>query len=57
MVFLKEHHARVKIYWPGRIERITLKGDDLDDIMEDLSEHTRLSVKILRTKIKIKTDD
>ncbi len=57
VVFLKDHHARVHIYWPGRVERLTLKGDDLDDIVEDLSEHTHLSVKIVRAKIKIKTDD
>ncbi len=57
VVFLKDHHARVRIHWPRRVEHITLKGDDLDDIMEDLSEHTHLSVKILRAKIKIKADD
>ncbi len=53
VVFLKDHHARVRIHWPRRVEHITLKGDDLDDIMEDLAKHTRHSAKFLRVKIKV----
>ena len=56
-VRFKHHKAKIKIHWRGRIEHLTLRGDDLDDICEDLSKHTHLSVKILRAKIKIKTDD
>ena len=52
-----DHKAKIKIRWPRRIERLTLKGDDLDDIVEELAEHTRVSVKFLRAKIKIKVED
>jgi hypothetical protein len=53
VVFLSGHHVGVVILWPGRTERLTLGGDDLDDILEPLSEHTRLSVSVLRARVKI----
>ncbi len=57
VIFLHERRAAVAIYWPRRIERFTLEGDDLDDILEPLSEHCRLSVKILRPRIRIRRGD
>jgi len=41
----------------GRVERLSLNGDDVDDILEALSEHTRVSVVVLRPKIRVKRDD
>lgn len=57
VVFLSGHHVGVVILWPGRTERLTLTGDDLDDIYEPLSEHTRLSIKVLRARVKIERED
>lgn len=57
VVFLGDHHAGVVIRWPRRTERLTLRGDDLDDILEPLSDHTKLSVEILRVKVKIQRED
>ena len=53
VVFLSGHHVGVVILWPGRTERLTLRGDDLDEILEPLSEHTKLSVDVLRARVKI----
>jgi len=57
VVFLGDHHAGVVIRWPRRTERLTLRGDDLDDILEPLSDHTKLSVEALRVKVKIQRQD
>jgi hypothetical protein len=57
VVFLRDHHAGVAIYWPRRIERLTLEGDDRDEFLPELSEHTGLSVKFLRVRVKVKHED
>jgi hypothetical protein len=57
MVFLSGHQVGVVILWPGRTERLTMRGDDLGDILEPLSEHTKLSVKVLRARVKIERED
>jgi hypothetical protein len=57
MVFLSGHQVGVVILWPGRTERLTMRGDDLGDILEPLSEHTKLSVKVLRARVKIERQD
>lgn len=57
VVFQPGHHAGVVIHWPHRVERMTLDGDNLDDILEPLCQHTRLSVELLRPRVKIKRDD
>lgn len=57
VMFLPNHHASVVIYWPSSVERITLQGDDLDDILEPLCERTRLSVEVIRTEIRVRHDD
>lgn len=57
VLILSGHHVGVVILWPGRTERLTLRGDDLDDILEPLSEHTKLSVKVLRARVKIERED
>ncbi len=57
VVFLREHHAGVTIYWPRRTERLTLEGDDLDEILPELSEHTGLSVEFLRVRVRVKHED
>ena len=48
--------AEIKIRWPGREEKITLKGADQEEILEELSKRTGLSVDFLRARIKIKKD-
>lgn len=57
VVFLKKHKAKVAIHWPRHTEHLTLEGDDLEDILEELHEHTRLSVRALRVKVKVKEKD
>jgi hypothetical protein len=57
VVFHSGHRAAVAVRWPRRIERFTLEGDDLDDILEPLSEHCQLSVEILRPRVRIRRDD
>lgn len=57
VVFLSGHQVGVVILWPGRTERLTLRGDDLDDIFEPLSEHTKISVTVLRARVKIERED
>ena len=57
VIFYRSHCALVTIAWPGRVERLSLNGDDVDDILEALSEHTRVSVVVLRPKIRVKRDD
>ncbi|MFQ5663770.1 MAG: hypothetical protein ACE5HL_08060 [Terriglobia bacterium] len=53
----EDDEAEIKIRWPRRIERLTLKGDDLEEIIEELAERTGFSAKFLRAKIKIKVKD
>jgi hypothetical protein len=57
VVFLRDHRAGVEIYWPQRIERLTLRGDDLDDILEPLAARTRVSVELLRPRVRVKHED
>ena len=54
VVFLRNHHAGVVIYWQGRTERITLDGDNLEDILNPLCEWTHVSVEVLRPRIRIR---
>jgi hypothetical protein len=56
VVFLRNHHAGVVIYWQGRTERITLDGDNLEDIMNPLCERTHVSVELLRPRIRVRHD-
>ena len=57
VVFLRNHQAGVVIYWQGRTERITLDGDNLDDILNPLCERTHVSVEVLRPRIRVRHDD
>lgn len=57
VIFVRDHCATVVIRRPRRIERFTLRGDDLEDILEDLAERTKLSVEIVRAKVKVKRED
>lgn len=57
VIFSADHHASVVIYWSSRIEQLTLRGDDVEDILEPLCEHTRLSAKIVRAEIRVKSKD
>lgn len=57
VVFYNGHQAGIVILWPQRTERLTLHGDNLDDILEPLSEHTHISVRVLRSRVKIERED
>jgi hypothetical protein len=57
VVFITNHRANVAVFWPHRVERVILMGDDLDDILEPLSERTHVSVEIIRPTIRIRRDD
>jgi hypothetical protein len=57
VVFHSSHHAGVVIHWPHRVERLILEGDNLDDILEPLCQHTRLSAELLRPRVKIRRED
>lgn len=56
-VEFEDDEAEIKLRWPRRIERITLKGADFEDVIEELAERTGLSREFLRAKIKIKVKD
>lgn len=56
-VEFEDDEAEVKIRWPHRTERILVKGDNLEDIVEELAERTKLSRQFLRRKIKVKGKD
>ncbi|GAC1515783.1 MAG: hypothetical protein NVS1B11_34210 [Terriglobales bacterium] len=57
VVFLRGHKVDVLIQWPGRPERLMLSGDDLEDILEPLARHTRMSVEFLRPRVRLKHED
>ena len=57
VVFHGGHRAIVVIAWSQRVERLTFDGDDLDDILQPLSAHTRISIEILRPRIHVRRDD
>lgn len=57
VIFHRGRQAGVVIRWPGRVERLTLNGDDLDDILEPLAKHTRVSVEFLRPRIRVRRED
>lgn len=55
--FISDHRARVGICWPERTEYIYLRGDDLDEIMEPLSERTHISIAVIRPRIHVRHGD
>lgn len=57
VIFISDHRAKVGICWPERTEYVYLRGDDLDEILEPLSERIHVSVAIIRPRIRIKRDD
>jgi hypothetical protein len=57
VVFYPHSRAVIILSWPQRVERLTLEGEDLDDILQPLSIHTRVSISILRPRIRVKRDD
>jgi len=57
VVFYPHRRAVIVISWPQRVERLTLEGDDLDDILQPLSIHTQVSITVLRPRIRVKRDD
>jgi hypothetical protein len=57
VIFQTDHRAVVIIAWPQRVERLTLDGDVVEDILQPLAAHTRVSIEILRPKIRVKRHD
>jgi hypothetical protein len=57
VVFISDHRAKVAVFWPGRTEYIYLHGDDLDEILNPLSDRIHLSVSFLRPRIFIREHD
>jgi hypothetical protein len=55
--FIPDHRARVAIFWPERTEYIYLHGDDLDEILNPLSDRIHVSVSFLRPRIFIREHD
>jgi hypothetical protein len=55
--FIPDHRAKVAIFWPGRTEYIYLRGDDLDEILNPLSDRIHVSVSFLRPRIFIREHD
>jgi hypothetical protein len=49
--FIPDHRAKVTIFWPERTEYIYLHGDDLDEILNPLSDRIHVSVSFLRPRI------
>lgn len=57
VIFISDHRAKVGICWPERTEYVYLRGDDLDEILEPLSERIHISVALIRPRIRIKHND
>lgn len=57
VVFISDHRAKVAIFWPERTEYIYLRGDDLDDILNPLSDRIHVSVAVIRPRIFIREHD
>jgi hypothetical protein len=55
--FISEHRAKVAICWPERTEYVYLRGDDLDDILDPLSERMHISVAVIRPRIIVREHD
>jgi hypothetical protein len=55
--FISDHRAKVAIFWPGRTEYIYLHGDDLDEILNPLSDRIHISVVLIRPRIIVKEHD
>ena len=57
VVFISDHRAKIGICWPERTEYVFLQGDDVDEILEPLSERIHVSVEVIRPRLRIKRDD
>lgn len=57
VIFISDHRAKVGICWPESTEYVYLRGDDLDEILEPLSEQIHVSIAIIRPRIRIRRDD
>ena len=55
--FISDHRAKVAIYWPERTEYVYLHGDDLDDILNPLSDRIHISVALIRPRIIVREHD
>ena len=55
--FIPDHRAKVAIFWPERTEYIYLRGDDLDDILNPLSDRMHISVTVIRPRIFVREHD
>jgi len=55
--FISDHRAKVVIFWPERTEYIYLQGDDLDDILNPLSDRIHVSVAVIRPRIFVREHD
>jgi hypothetical protein len=55
--FISEHRAKVAIFWPERTEYVYLRGDDLDDILDPLSERMHIAVAVIRPRIFVREHD
>jgi hypothetical protein len=55
--FISDHRAKVAVFWPERTEYIYLRGDDLDDILDPLSDRIHISVSVIRPRIFVREHD
>jgi hypothetical protein len=55
--FISDHRAKVAIFWPERTEYVYLHGDDLDDILNPLSDRLHVSVALIRPRIMVREHD
>jgi len=55
--FISDHRAKVAIFWPERTEYVYLRGDDLDDILNPLSDRIHISVAVIRPRIIVRDHD
>jgi hypothetical protein len=55
--FISDHRAKVTVFWPERTEYVYLQGDDLDDILNPLSDRIHISVALIRPRILVKEHD
>ncbi len=51
--FISHHRAKITILWPEGTEYVYLRGDDLDDILNPLSDRMHISVAVIRPRIVI----
>ncbi|GAC1666298.1 MAG: hypothetical protein NVS9B4_21990 [Candidatus Acidiferrum sp.] len=51
VIFISNHRARVGLCWPDHTEYLYMAGNDVDEILQPLSDRIHVSVEVLRPRL------